>query len=73
MLNGWIKLTQSMFILWYVEKDEFTATHKPCNKDINVAHIGFRALKQHSEKGTYWIYCSIGRHMIQNKHEMSKN
>ena len=54
MLSGWIKLIkQSACVLWHVKKDEFTATHKLCNKDINVAHMGYEALKQHSDKKLY--------------------
>ena len=42
MLNGWIKVTQAinLYVLC-VKKDEFTATCKVCDKDINVVHMGF--------------------------------
>ena len=36
--------------LWCVKKDNFTATCKLCNTHINIAHMGYSALKQHSEK-----------------------
>ena len=36
--------------LWCVKKDDFTATCKLCNTDINIAHMGCSALTQHSEK-----------------------
>ena len=32
------------------EKDDYTATFKPCSKDNSVEYIGFGVLKQHSEK-----------------------
>ena len=37
-------------MFWYVKKERFTTTCKLCNKDINVAHMAFGALKQHSEE-----------------------
>ena len=36
--------------MWCIKKDNFTATYKLCNTHINIAHIGYSALKQHSEK-----------------------
>ena len=36
--------------LWCIKKDYFTATCKLCNPHINIAHMGYSALKQHSEK-----------------------
>ena len=36
--------------LWCIKKDNFTATCKLCNTHINIAHMGYSALKQHSEK-----------------------
>ena len=36
--------------LWCIKKDNFTATCKLCNTHINIAHIGYSALKQYSEK-----------------------
>ena len=33
-----------------LKKDDFTATCKLCNNDINLAHMGYSALTQHSEK-----------------------
>ena len=36
--------------LWCIKKDNFTATCKLCNTQINIAHMGYSALKQHSEK-----------------------
>ena len=47
----WIKLTQAinLCMFWCVKKDELIATCK-LYTDINVAHIEFGALMQHSEK-----------------------
>ena len=55
MLNGWTELTLTViyFVTGVKKKDEFTATCKLCKKDINVAYMGFGALKQHSEKKRY--------------------
>ena len=36
--------------LWCIKKDNFTATCKLCNTHINIAHMGYSTLKQHSEK-----------------------
>ena len=36
--------------MWHVKKDDFTATCKLYNTDINIAHVGYSALTQHSEK-----------------------
>ena len=36
--------------LWCIKKDNFTATCKLCNTHIDIAHMGYSALKQHSEK-----------------------
>ena len=36
--------------LWCIKKDNFTATCKLCNTHIDIAHMGYTALKQHSEK-----------------------
>ena len=36
--------------LWCIKKDNFTATCKLCNTHINIAHMGYSALKQYSEK-----------------------
>ena len=36
--------------LWCIKKDYFMATNKLCNPHINIAHMGYSALKQHSEK-----------------------
>ena len=36
--------------LWCVKKDDFIATCKLCNTDIRIAHMGYSALTQHSEK-----------------------
>lgn len=36
--------------LWCIRKDEFTATCKLCQCDINTAYMGYSALKQHSEQ-----------------------
>ena len=36
--------------LWCIKKDNFTVTCKLCNTHINIAHMGYSALKQHSEK-----------------------
>ena len=36
--------------LWCIKKDNFTATCKLCNIHINIAHMGYSTLKQHSEK-----------------------
>ena len=36
--------------LWCIKKDNFTATCRLCNTDINITHMGYSALKQHSEK-----------------------
>ena len=36
--------------MWCVQKDDYTAVCKLCNKDIYVEYNVFRALKQHSEK-----------------------
>ena len=33
-----------------IRKDNFTATCKLCNTHINIAHMGYSTLKQHSEK-----------------------
>ena len=49
----WLDRTDSnSHLLCYLceKKDDFTATYKLCKKDINVAYMGFGALKQHSEK-----------------------
>ena len=49
----WLDRTDSnshLLRYWCEKKDEFTATCKLCKKDINVAYMGFGALKQHSEK-----------------------
>ena len=46
-------------MFWCIKKDEFTAGCKLCDKDINVVYMEFGALKQHSEKGTYGIFCSM--------------
>ena len=35
--------------LWCIKKDDFTATCKLCDTHINIAHMGYSALKQHSE------------------------
>ena len=35
--------------LWCIKKDNFTATCKLCDTHINVAYMGYSALKQHSE------------------------
>ena len=43
------------YVLVYKE-DKITLTHTRCNKDINKAHLGFEAVKQHSEKGTHRIF-----------------
>ena len=43
--------TNHLVCYWCETKDEFTAMYELCNKEINVAYIGFGALKQHSEKG----------------------
>ena len=42
-----------MVKVWYIKKDEHTATCTLCHKDINVEHMGFGALKLHvkSHKG----------------------
>ena len=37
-------------LLWCIKKDNFTATCKLCNTHINIAHMGYSALKQQSEK-----------------------
>lgn len=36
--------------VWCTKKDDFTALCKLCESDISVAHMGFGALKQHSQK-----------------------
>ena len=41
-----------------VKKDEFTASCKHCNKNINVAHMDLVALKQHSEKKIHIGFCA---------------
>ena len=49
----WLDITDTtshLLCYWCEEKDEFTATCKLCKKYINVAYMGFGALKQHSEK-----------------------
>ena len=49
----WLDKTHSnnhLVCYWCERKDKFTETCKLCNKDINVAYMGFGALKQHSEK-----------------------
>ena len=35
--------------LWCIKKDNFTATCKLCDTHINIAYLGYSALKQHSE------------------------
>ena len=35
--------------LWCIKKDNFTATCKLCDTHINIACMGYSALKQHSE------------------------
>ena len=35
--------------LWCIKKDNFTATCKLCDTHINIAYMGYSALKQHSE------------------------
>ena len=53
-LNGeWLSKPDSngqAISLWCVKKDDFTATFKLCNTDNNIAHMGYSALTQHSEK-----------------------
>ena len=36
--------------LWCIKKDNLTATCKLCNTHINITHMGYFTLKQHSEK-----------------------
>ena len=36
--------------LWCIKKDSFTATCKLCNTHSKIVHMGYSALKQHSEK-----------------------
>ena len=35
--------------LWCIKKENFTATCKLCDTHINIAYMGYSALKQHSE------------------------
>ena len=35
--------------LWSIKKDNFTVTCKLCDTHINIAYMGYSALKQHSE------------------------
>ena len=44
--------------LWCIKKDNFTATCKLCNTYINIAHMGYSALKQHSEKKKHKCFSS---------------
>ena len=44
--------------LWCIKKDNFTATYKLCNTHINIAHMGYYVLKQHSEKKKHKVFSS---------------
>ena len=52
LVNGWRKIDSNghMVKVWFIKKDEHTATCTLCHKDINVEHMGFGALKQHAKK-----------------------
>ena len=54
--NTWLKRTDSndhCVGLWCVKKDDNTATCTLCQKDINIAYMGFGALNQHVDgRGT---------------------
>ena len=52
-LNEWLDKPDAngqAISLWCIKKDNFTAICKPCNTHINITHMGYSALKQHSEK-----------------------
>ena len=51
--NTWLDKVDSnnhMVHLWFMKKDQRTATCKICKKDINIESMGFAVLKQHLEK-----------------------
>ena len=51
--KSWLENTDSnnqLVRVWCVPKDDFTVTCKVCSTDIIIQHMGFSALRQHSEK-----------------------
>ena len=73
MLNGWIKLTKNNHLVhyWCERMDEFTATCKLCNKDINVAYMGFGALSKSKRRCV--IYYPIRGGKTNRKGEISNH
>ena len=55
--------------LWCIKKDNFTSTCKLCNTHINIAYMGYSALKQHSEKKKHkgFIFINTPEGQIRRK------
>ena len=59
---AWLGNTDSnnqLVCVWCVPKDDFTVTCKVCSADITVKHMGFTALRQHSEKQKHRVLSGV--------------
>ena len=57
--------------LWSIKKDNFTATCKLCDTHINMAYMGYSALKQHSEMKKHKGFSSTLQ-MVKDKEKVEE-
>ena len=72
--KSWLENTDSnnqLVRVWCVPKDDFTVTCKVCSTDIIIQHMGFSALRQHSENKSieaFLVWTYSVKENLSNRH-----